>query len=72
LERRSEGTGRDIIDHPRGAAYHDDVVNAVAGAASMLMGKPVVMKIPDKVLEWARRPYVRPDYGGHRPPVFFF
>jgi hypothetical protein len=70
LERRSGGSGRDIIDHPRGAAYHDDVVNAVAGAASMLMGKAAVMKIPDRILAWARTPERR-EYGGQRTPVFF-
>jgi len=33
LERRTARGGRDSIDHPPGA--HDDVVNAVAGAASL-------------------------------------
>lgn len=35
LERRTtRGTGKDIIDHPRG--QHDDLVNVMAGLASML------------------------------------
>jgi hypothetical protein len=70
LERRSGGSSRDIIDHPRGAAYHDDVVNAVAGVASMLLGKARPLQIPDKVLEWARTPERR-EYGGQGTPVFF-
>lgn len=32
LERRTSRTGRDIIDHPTGSGFHDDLANAVAGA----------------------------------------
>ena len=39
LERRASSMGRDIIDHPKGASYHDDLANAIAGAASLAMGK---------------------------------
>ena len=35
LERRTARSGRDSIDHPSGG--HDDVANAVAGAASVLL-----------------------------------
>lgn len=35
LERRTRSGGRDIIDHPPGG--HDDVANAVAGVACVLM-----------------------------------
>jgi hypothetical protein len=31
LERRTARGGRDMIDHPPGANWHDDVANAVAG-----------------------------------------
>jgi hypothetical protein len=37
LERRTARSGRDSIDHARGA--HDDVANAVAGCASLLLTK---------------------------------
>jgi hypothetical protein len=37
LERRTQRSGRDSIDHPPGA--HDDIVNAVAGVASKLIAK---------------------------------
>jgi hypothetical protein len=37
LERRvSRGSGKDIIDHPPG--QHDDIANAVAGAALLATG----------------------------------
>ena len=37
LERRTARGGKDSIDHPPGA--HDDVGNAVAGAASLATGR---------------------------------
>ncbi len=37
LERRTRSGGRDIIDHPRG--HHDDLANAVAGAAALASNK---------------------------------
>jgi hypothetical protein len=37
LERRNGTSGRDIIDHPRGSSYHDDLSNAIAGVASIAM-----------------------------------
>jgi hypothetical protein len=38
LERRSARSGRDSIDHPPNG--HDDLANAVAGLASLLISKP--------------------------------
>jgi|TARA_R100001509_G_scaffold68798_1_gene38131 hypothetical protein len=32
LERRTSRAGRDIIDHPQGTGFHDDMANACAGA----------------------------------------
>ena len=40
LERRTARSGRDSIDHAPGG--HDDVANAVAGCASLLLMKPVL------------------------------
>jgi hypothetical protein len=52
LERRTgRGSGRDSIDHPPGG--HDDVINAVAGAA-VLAAAAVEMVIDDAVLTRAR------------------
>jgi hypothetical protein len=56
LERRTgRGTGRDVVDHPRG--LHDDLANACAGALVLALGnarRPMV--IPDELLRWAARP----------------
>jgi hypothetical protein len=36
LERRTaRGTGRDVVDHPPGAANHDDLANSVCGTLGM-------------------------------------
>jgi hypothetical protein len=40
LERRTGTSGRDIVDHPKGAAFHDDVANAIAGAIFQLLDSP--------------------------------
>jgi len=37
LERRTSRGGKDSIDHPPGA--HDDLANAIAGAAQLVLGK---------------------------------
>jgi hypothetical protein len=42
LERRTTRGGRDAIDHPGGG--HDDVANACAGAAALVLNKPDVAK----------------------------
>jgi hypothetical protein len=64
LERRTgRGSGRDSIDHPPGG--HDDVINAVAGAAVLAAAAAVEMMITDDVLRRAlamapRRPKYQP------------
>ncbi|MGO9171650.1 MAG: hypothetical protein ACLP7P_06760 [Rhodomicrobium sp.] len=41
LERRQvRGSGREVIDHPVGAAWHDDVINAAAISLVMAEAKP--------------------------------
>jgi hypothetical protein len=42
LERRTARGGRDAIDHPSGA--HDDVANACAGAAALILSRPDTAK----------------------------
>jgi hypothetical protein len=39
LERRTARSGRDQIDHPPGSNSHDDLSNAIAGVASLLLSK---------------------------------
>jgi hypothetical protein len=39
LERRTGGSGRDIIDHPRRGNFHDDLPNVVAGVVMGLAAK---------------------------------
>ena len=41
LERKVRSGGRDIVDHPSGSQFHDDISNAVAGL-SYMMSKPKV------------------------------
>jgi hypothetical protein len=52
LERRTgRGTGRDSIDHPpRG---HDDIINAVAGAAVYAASGPRPVNITPEMMAWA-------------------
>jgi hypothetical protein len=37
LERRPRAGGKTLVDHPAGAAYHDDYANALALAAVQAM-----------------------------------
>jgi hypothetical protein len=53
LQRRTARSGKDSIDHPPGA--HDDVSNAVAGAASLAAGR-APMRISQDVKQWAAIP----------------
>jgi hypothetical protein len=55
LERRTgRGTGRDSIDHPpRG---HDDIINAVAGAAVFAVSGPRPVIISPEAMAWASVP----------------
>ncbi|GAJ96185.1 hypothetical protein [Rhizobium rhizogenes] len=72
LERRSGSSGRDIIDHPPGAAFHDDVANAVAGAVFQVLGKRAPLAISEAALTASRQPtgrtfnHPRLSSGGHR------
>jgi len=53
LERRlGRGSGRDIIDHPAG--YHDDLANAVAGAATL--AQQGLGSSPESSLRWRFKP----------------
>lgn len=62
LERRNGTSGRDIIDHPRGPSFHDDVANAVAGAAVLVAAKKLPIKISDEALNRFKR---APQWGPH-------
>jgi hypothetical protein len=53
LERRTARSGKDSIDHPPGA--HDDIANAVAGAAG-LAARKTPLRISQSVKEWASIP----------------
>jgi hypothetical protein len=68
LERRtSRGTGKDSIDHPSGP-YHDDAINAAAGAITMaygLVGGELWKKFGENYPEFALR-----QFGGYAPSVF--
>jgi len=44
LERRTGRSGRDTIDHARGA--HDDLANAAAGALALAKHEPMARSIP--------------------------
>ena len=72
LERRTSSVGRDIIDHPKGATYHDDLANAIAGAASVLMGQNSFAISPEALASAARPgPFTarsRPIGGPRMPP----
>lgn len=54
LERTTTRSGRDMVNHAPGA--HDDVVNAVLGAAMLAMAGKAPIAIPDEALAWARQP----------------
>lgn len=49
LERRTGGSGRDIIDHPRNGNFHDDLPNVVAGVCHMLASKKQPWNISELV-----------------------
>jgi hypothetical protein len=54
LERRTSRAGKDSIDHAPGG--HDDVCNAVAGAAFLAAQKRSPMKISQSVKNWSTIP----------------
>ena len=57
LERRQHWGGRSSIDHPVGN-FHDDAINATAGAAvtAVSRGSSGIIKVSAAALEWASRP----------------
>lgn len=57
LERRTNWGGRDTIDHPTGG--HDDVINAGAGALTLINQQPAPLKITPEALKAARMPPTR-------------
>ena len=46
LERRTWGSGRETVDHPRGG--HDDLANVAAGAAVIADRRPVAFRVVEK------------------------
>ena len=69
LERKVSAGGRDLINHPD--KYHDDLINAVAGAIVMAGGaRSGGMKISDAMLEKSRQPAQLSRPRGKWPPCF--
>jgi hypothetical protein len=67
LERRTgRGTGRDIVDHPKGSSYHDDSINAAAGALCLAALAPAEMKFFAPFVDTTARRY---GEGSGLPPV---
>src|SRR5262249_2676896 len=57
LERRTgRGTGRDSIDHPSGAGWHDDIANSVCGACVMAATGPRLFVPSERAMRWASMP----------------
>ena len=54
LERKVGSASRETIDHPKGAAFHDDLANAAAGALLMASSKPQLI-VPASVVAAGRR-----------------
>jgi len=57
LERRTARGGRDSIDHAPGG--HDDIANAVAGAAALALGHPGVVVTSELLQRVAAMPVTR-------------
>jgi hypothetical protein len=36
LERKTRSGGKDVVDHPSGANYHDDIANVIAGVSNLI------------------------------------
>ena len=70
LERRVRCGGRESIDHPQGN-FHDDAVNALAGAAVLAATKRAPMQIDDSFLRAsAVKDYLkRYSYGSRQRPI---
>jgi hypothetical protein len=54
LERRTNRSGRDSVDHPDG--QHDDIANAVCACLVVIAGRPVPFTIPTAMLARAHQP----------------
>jgi hypothetical protein len=77
LERKTHPSGKDTIDHQRGASGHDDLANAVAGVGWMVTrkGASVSSLITPEILERAKIPTRGPRltdmrFGLRRPRRF--
>jgi hypothetical protein len=71
LERRTARGGKDSIDHPPGASFHDDVANSALACLALCAGKAPRLVVPDGAMAMARRgpsPFRR---FGSRPGVSF-
>lgn len=64
LERRTARGGRDSIDHAPGA--HDDLINAAAGALTLVALKPPleICMVPPPVM-WRPNPFSSAELGGY-------
>lgn len=65
LERRTARSGKDSIDH--GPGSHDDLANAVAGAADLATTQPAPLIVTEAVLARSRLPSARTQ---HQMKVF--
>lgn len=70
LERRTGRAGKDLISHPEGHGHHDDIANAVAGVADVLMTMKAPMVISRDLINRVRMaPPRRNSLGG--VPVYW-
>jgi hypothetical protein len=56
LERRTGRSGKDTISHPEGHGHHDDIANAIAGLADVLMNVATPMNVTSATLQRASVP----------------
>lgn len=69
LERRTtRGSGRDVVDHPVGPAYHDDVANVLAGVASVVTRRPNLLRVGTHVGDYTGLTYPGWRNGRQQPP----
>jgi hypothetical protein len=68
LERRTARSGKDSIDHSPGA--HDDIANAVAGAAALALGHQGVVCTPEILKRIMAMPPRRQNFGPRRNQMF--
>lgn len=65
LERRVRWGGRESIDHPQSNNFHDDAINATAGAAVLASAKRGIVITPDLLAKLS----VPKDWRGNRAAV---